>query len=158
MYLSCPTCHLRVFRRPDEVTAERCPRCGASASVSLQRERMQRRVGAAVDGFAFDVVRHGTTTTLRVTGEVDVSNQEQLHAAGATAARRCECLVVDMTGTTFLSSSGVRALLEVRKVIQADGGRMITLVRSDGAAARVIELCSLTEHLGVVHEPSAVTA
>jgi len=157
MYLTCPCCHLRVFRRPDEFTDERCPRCGERTTVSFRRDRILR-AAPALGAFEHDVVRQGTTTTLRVSGEVDVADQDRLRAAGVAAARGCECLVVDLTTTTFLSSSGVRALVEIREAVEACGGRMVALVEEDGAAARVIELCALGEHLGVAHEPDRTAA
>src|SRR3954464_2645426 len=119
MYLTCSSCHLRVFRRHDELYAERCPRCGQHTTASF--ERTQRSVLAALDEFACDTVRQGTTTTLQVSGEVDVSNQERLHAAGIAAAGGCECLVADLTATTFLASGGVRALVEIRQLVDARG-------------------------------------
>jgi anti-anti-sigma factor len=154
MYLTCPSCHLRVYRRPEDCSDERCPRCGENTTVSFRRERILRAALPVIDAFACDTVRHGTTTTLQVSGEVDVSSQERLHSAGVTAAEGCEYLVADLTATTFLSSSGVRALVEIRQVVDAGGGRMVTLVEDGGAAAKVIHLCGLSEHLGVVREPA----
>ena len=153
MYLACPTCHLGVFRRPDEPIAERCPHCGARASMSQHRERVRRSAELASEDFACDVVRQGTTSTLRVSGAVDMSEQRRLQAAGIRAAQGCERLVVDMTQTTFISSSGVLALMGIAQATQDGGAQMITLVRRDGPVAKVIELCALSEHLGIVDEP-----
>jgi anti-anti-sigma factor len=153
MYLSCPTCNLQVFRRPDDLGALRCPRCGARATVTLRDNGNPRQAALDLDPFACEVVRQGTTTTLRITGEVDIARQHRLHAAGATAAKDCECLVVDLTATSFLSSSGVRALVEIRQATDARGARLVTLVRRGGAPAHVIALCGLDDHLGLVHEP-----
>jgi anti-anti-sigma factor len=152
MYLTCPTCNLEVFRRPDEVTDERCPRCAQSTTVSARHEQIVR--APAPDEFGCKTLRQGTTTTLHVSGEVDVASQSRLHTAGVIAAEGCECLVADLTATTFLASGGVRALVEIRRVVDARGGRMVTLVQDGGPAAQVIALCGLSEHLGVVQEPA----
>jgi anti-anti-sigma factor len=148
VYLTCPSCHLSVFRRPGDNVDGRCPRCGSLDTLTLQLDP------AAIepDVFGIDVTLRGTTAIVTVRGDVDLCNQEQLRSAGADAARQAECVVVDLTDVTFLDSSGIGALLMIRGVVGDNGTRMVVVAPARGPADRVIELCGLEQHLGVVRD------
>ena len=98
---------------------------------------------------SFRVARdvRGTTQIVTVHGDVDLAGREALtdvidRAIGLLPAR----VVVDMTATTFMDSSGVRCLLRAQKHADA---RQVDLVVIPGppAARRVLALCGADRQL-----------
>ncbi|GIG28132.1 STAS domain-containing protein [Cellulomonas marina] len=86
-----------------------------------------------------------TTTTLTVTGDLDLGQRDQFPEVTArVGSLRRQLLVVDMCGVTFLDSTGAAFLISL-----ADGGRRrgaATVLR--GAAARdlfVLEICGVLD-------------
>ena len=60
---------------------------------------------------------------VRITGEVDMSHEEELRGELRTAvAADARGIVVDLTECEFIDSSGVRALLLSRKAKNSEGG------------------------------------
>jgi anti-sigma B factor antagonist len=149
MYLTCPTCHISVFRRPGEELNDRCPRCHARVTLTLTLP--QDPVVVELEAFQVDVSRQGTTAIVSVHGEIDLSNEARLRSAGADAARDAEYVVVDLTDVDFIDSAGIRALIVLRDVVE-DSGRMVVVAPPDSPADRLIELCGLSSHLGVVRD------
>jgi anti-sigma B factor antagonist len=148
VYLTCPRCRLSAFRRPGDDGDDRCPRCGSRATLTLQLDP----VGRAPDAFSVDVSRRGATTIVSARGDVDLSTEAGLRSAGADAARHAECVVVDLTDVTFLDSTGIRALVVIRGVVDDNGARMVVVAPAGGPASAVIELCGLEQQLGVVRD------
>jgi anti-anti-sigma factor len=66
-------------------------------------------------------------------------------------------LVLDMTATTFIDSTGVRALLHADRRSARSGSRLV-VVAGDGAVRRVLELCQLDGRLTLVSDRPAPTA
>ena len=97
--------------------------------------------------FRVDRDVRGTTQIVTVHGDVDIAGREALtdvlhRAIGLLPAR----VVVDMTGTTFMDSSGVRCLVRAHKHADA---RQVDLVVIPGppAARRVLALCGADRQL-----------
>ena len=80
-------------------------------------------------------------------GELDLDGvervTEELERAEAGAARR---IVLDLSGLTFLDSSGVRMIVCANLRSQADGGRL-RLVRGSPRVQRVFELTGVLDRL-----------
>jgi anti-sigma B factor antagonist len=90
---------------------------------------------------------------LPLTGELDV--------AGATAAHKRllgldlhpgDRLVLDLTGLTFMDSTGVRLILQAREHALRHGAAL-AVVRGPEAVMRVLELVGLDQQLDVVARP-----
>jgi anti-anti-sigma factor len=95
----------------------------------------------------FDVER-GTVAgrpALTVRGELDLSTVERLAtAADELFAASVGALVIDLTSTTFLDSSGARTLLAVARKAEATGTRLHVLApRSNGPVRLTIDLLDL---------------
>jgi anti-anti-sigma factor len=74
---------------------------------------------------AFEVgeERRGPVTVLRLAGEVDVAASGTVRARVDGAAGGA--LVVDLSGVTFVDSSGLRELLRARMECERRGGRLV---------------------------------
>lgn len=87
----------------------------------------------------------GEAATLRVGGEVDMSNAETVfNTSGVNGARS---LTVDLTGVTFMDSSGLAMLIEVVKAVGESAANI--LVRAGSRVERLLEVSGLEDFLNV---------
>ena len=94
-----------------------------------------------------------TGRLLQVTGELDISTVGRLRAAVQSAlAEQPSTLLVDLTGTHFIDSTGCRELVRCAKTGTA-GGVAVEVVAPPGnwRVRRVIDLVQLSE-LVPVHD------
>ncbi|MEN3280724.1 MAG: hypothetical protein V7607_1864 [Solirubrobacteraceae bacterium] len=117
----------------------------------------------ALPSFELTVQRYDSVATVVVSGELDLATAPRLSAA-VSEHRDAKVLVLDMTATTFIDSTGVRALLQADHRSAGSGSRLV-VVAGDGAVRRVLELCQVDGRLTIVSdhpapaaEPSASTA
>lgn len=86
---------------------------------------------------------------LSVRGEVDIATVSELEEKiGSVDASHA--LVVDLTATDFMDSSGLRLLVSSHERFSADG-RQFRLAVSPGPIARLLDVTGLLAHLEV-HE------
>ena len=92
----------------------------------------------------------GERSVLRLSGELDLETVAELrmHAQAELAARRCATLSIDMSGISFVDSSGLGLLVELRQMAAVSGIRL-ELANVPAGAARVIEIAGLTAALGL---------
>jgi anti-sigma B factor antagonist len=102
----------------------------------------------------FDI---GRTTVLgvpvlRVTGELDLTTAPLLGtAADEELAGRPSALTVDLSPTTFLDSSGARALSQLARRAATDGVKLQVVCPPDNTAVRlVIDLLELRSVVPVI--------
>lgn len=89
----------------------------------------------------------GLLYVLELTGELDLATAATLPAAlGPVARSRVERLLVDLRGVTLLDSTGVRALLHVRRWMYNRGGR-VRFVCHHEPAGRVLAMMGLYDAL-----------
>jgi anti-sigma B factor antagonist len=98
---------------------------GGTAGCGVSRE--------ALDGGAWLFVVHG---------EVDLASADRVRdALMAVASDGAEALVVDLSGCTFLDSSGLRALLEARRALAApDGAPGLVIAAPGDQPRRLLEM------------------
>jgi len=96
----------------------------------------------------------GGVTRLDLTGELDLTGAEPLaEAVEAALASGASELLLDLTGTTFIDSAGVGALLSAQRRTDASGAafRLISPPGSEGRL--VIDLAGLAKLLNLETEP-----
>jgi len=94
------------------------------------------------------VVSESGQTGVTISGEIDASNSADLCASILSAAAVCKApLLVDLTGVTFIDSTGLRALGDVSRAVSASGSRMV-LCNAPRPVLRIIEIMGLGESLG----------
>ena len=99
-----------------------------------------------VDGeLLLEVASQGPAATVSVRGELDASTAPDLadvclsvHGQGARD------LVIDLTDTTFLDSSGLRALIEAHRLF-SDGGNL-ALANASEPVRRLLEITGLDDY------------
>ena len=92
------------------------------------------------------VSEHAGVPVVRLDGEVDLSNIDEVrHAVFASADAGHGCLVVDLTGTTYLDSTAVRLLFDLAVRLQARRRRLRLVVSDATIVRRVLVLTKLDE-------------
>jgi anti-sigma B factor antagonist len=86
-------------------------------------------------------VRH-----LVLSGELDMAAVPDLRRRLSECAGQSECLVVDMSGLTFLDSTGIHFLLDLNTLAERDGWSL-RLVPGPPQIQRVLEIAGVTELL-----------
>jgi anti-sigma B factor antagonist len=87
---------------------------------------------------------------VRLTGEFDLAGVEgfERKLAGEPGARG-DTLVLDLSGLTFIDSSGLRAVVMVDHRVRAEGKRCL-IVRGPERVERVLDLTGVSERLDLV--------
>jgi anti-sigma B factor antagonist len=93
--------------------------------------------------FAMSSERDGDVHAIRLFGELDLASagdaQAELERAEAGDAR---AIVLDLSGLTFMDSSGVRLVVTAHARSRADANRL-ELVRGPAAVQRVFQICGV---------------
>ncbi len=98
-------------------------------------------------GFNIETVSHADHVHLQVEGELDLATAPTLHEALVRAeAGDASLVVIDLTGTSFIDSTGLRTLLEADVRSRADGNRLRIAGASD-QARRLLRLTGLLDRL-----------
>jgi anti-sigma B factor antagonist len=84
-------------------------------------------------------------------GELDLTGAPRLLEAVRSDGGR-ERVVIDLESVSFMDSSGLRALIEARR-ISADLGRGFALARPSDAVMRVLQLVDLTAEFELLDAP-----
>jgi len=92
---------------------------------------------------------------LTMAGEIDMANAEDYLALARAIIAGCHaeadtCLTIDLSGVTFMSSSGLNMLVEVRRAT-TDAGMELRLVRILERVSQLLEITALTDHFGVAN-------
>ncbi len=97
-----------------------------------------------------EIDRRNGAFLVRLIGEIDLSNVDQLqeHLNGAFPSD--QNVVLDLTGIEYIDSQGLRLLMQLSGR-QASGGSKLQLVAPPGRFAReVLEMTSLDEDIEVL--------
>ncbi|WP_207837943.1 STAS domain-containing protein [Williamsia soli] len=88
------------------------------------------------------------TTILSVEGEIDLLTAPQLTEALLTAiTAESRCLIIDLTGTTFLSSAGMQVLIDAQSAVSPSGH--LGVVANGPATAGIMKLVGLDNILTI---------
>ncbi|MEU5633088.1 STAS domain-containing protein [Streptomyces rishiriensis] len=67
---------------------------------------------------------HPTRTVITVAGDMDLQTYPELAQAASLVPAHCTTLEMDLSGVSFMDSSGLNLLLLLRRRLQAHGGRL----------------------------------
>jgi anti-sigma B factor antagonist len=103
-------------------------------------------VSDILDEVPFEVLaeRTGVAVRMRVTGELDLNREGELHAAvdEVLATGGLDRLILDVQGLQFIDSSGLRALLTCRDRARA-AGVTFRLAVSPGPVTRLLAVAGV---------------
>lgn len=90
----------------------------------------------------------GHVIIARVTGEVDLSNVEEVSVALTDAvAQNASSLLLDLTATTYLDSTGVRLVFELAERLHARRQELRLVVSDTAVVRRVLVLTHVGEQV-----------
>jgi anti-anti-sigma factor len=95
-----------------------------------------------------DELRDGIRV-LHVAGELDLGNAARVGEALGARTEAPAAVVIALSEVTFIDSTGVRELLEARRLSEESGGRLALLAPSR-PVQRVLELSQLIEVFEVI--------
>jgi anti-anti-sigma factor len=100
--------------------------------------------------FIVDVSRQGTTSTIALSGECDLVQQERLRTViRVVLAARPECVVLDLSDLSFIDSAGIQVVVEL-STAAADNGHHLVVLPGARQVQRMFELCGLTSRVPFV--------
>ncbi len=89
-------------------------------------------------------------------GELDLSTVEKVeNELGAVEASEAKLLVLDLSGLSFLDSTGLRLMVSADQRAQKDGRRLV-IVKGPEPVQRVFSITKLDEALEMVDDLSEV--
>jgi anti-anti-sigma factor len=91
---------------------------------------------------AFTSDHQDDATVLSVSGEIDMASAEALRQRVDDLDIAHGTLVMDLAGVGFVDSSGLGALLGIKKQLETDGVRLL-LARVSPAVARLFEITKM---------------
>jgi anti-sigma B factor antagonist len=104
-----------------------------------------RNKNCRAENVTFDVSASvcGTTHVISLRGELDLSTAEELDAVLEQAfAKRAESLVIDLSESTFIDSTGIRSLLAAQRRAERCKTRLV-IVPAPPEVQRVFKVCGL---------------
>ncbi len=102
--------------------------------------------------YELELIEHPGGTIAAVSGEIDLSSAGELGGRlSAVVAAAPQTLVIDLTGVTFLDSSGLRLLLRLKRELLEYGGKLV-VVPGGSRVARLFELTGADQDLELAGE------
>jgi anti-sigma B factor antagonist len=107
---------------------------------------------AVVTGFNVEVRREGGDAIVAVQGELDIATAPRLNEAVATALEGPPArLVIDLSATGFIDSSGIRALARAHHDVESTPTRLMVVCPPENRDVhQVLTLVGLDQTLPVV--------
>ena len=107
--------------------------------------------------FALTIARNGSHTVVSLRGELDIAAEGELAAGlGLVLAPPTQVLTVDLRELSFLDSTGLRALVQLRTRCEAHGCRLL-LIPGGPTVRRAFDVSGLTAHFTIV-DPSEISS
>ncbi len=103
-------------------------------------------MGTPDDALTLDVRRDEHATTIVATGALDLASAAELRTAAHAASDGAREVVLDLRDLTFIDSSGLGTLLNLRGELRREGVAMV-VETEDGPVRRALESTGLGELL-----------
>jgi anti-anti-sigma factor len=102
-----------------------------------------------VEGIELKVDRNKTKATVLVAGEIDLTSAPQLddEVTGLIEGSVSE-LTIELTGVSFMDSTGLRVLLKASKLLESAGGSLV-LKQPSEPVRRLLEVSGLDTHFQI---------
>jgi anti-sigma B factor antagonist len=113
----------------------------------------------AVADLDVQIQAHPGQAILVLHGELDLATKSRLHEVvmAQLGVSGLGTLGLDLTGITFLDSTGISVLVELRRQAQ-ERGISTEIVAVSQRAARVLTIVGLADSFGIPPDPDAVPA
>jgi anti-anti-sigma factor len=89
------------------------------------------------------------TVVVRLSGEIDLSNADELHGRIRHMVSGAPIAVVDLAGIAYIDSQGLRLLERLSDQLEGEGGRLEVVAPPDCVARDVLELTGMSEDITI---------
>ena len=104
-------------------------------------------------GDALDITSEDTIVVARLRGEIDLANAKPIGSLVAGAVTNdATGVVLDLTDTTYLDSSGVHLVFDLNERLVARQQRLVLAIPAESRIRRVLELVNVESVVPVVTE------
>jgi len=104
-------------------------------------------------GDALDITTEDTIVVARLKGEIDLANAKPIGSLVAGAVTNdATGVVLDLTDTTYLDSSGVHLVFDLNERLVARQQRLVLAIPAESRIRRVLELVNVESVVPVVTE------
>jgi anti-sigma B factor antagonist len=101
-------------------------------------------------GLWIELSDQGTTTTIALHGEWDLAQQDAArHAIQLALAREPERVVLDLTGLTFMDSTGIHGVIELARGTARLKANLVVILGSR-VVRRLFEICQPREPITII--------
>jgi stage II sporulation protein AA (anti-sigma F factor antagonist) len=115
-----------------------------------QRESLRAAQLSRLGQLSVSSERQGDVHTICLFGELDLATADAAaDEIGRVEADDARSIVLDLSGLTFMDSSGVRLMLTAHARSRGDANRL-TMLRGGAAVQRVLEMCGVDRLLPFV--------
>lgn len=105
-------------------------------------------------GFAVESTTEGDAVIISVRGDVDLATAPALRAECERAVERTpEIVRLDLSGLTFLDSSGISVLVKTHQELEGQGGTLV-LHRVDDRTRRILDVAGLADFFERSDQPA----
>jgi anti-sigma B factor antagonist len=112
-----------------------------------QRESLRAAHVSKLGELTLSSEREGDVHTICLFGELDLATADgAADEIGRAEASDARSIVIDLSGLTFMDSTGVRLMLNAHARSRANANRL-TMLRGGAAVQRVLELCGVDQLL-----------
>lgn len=102
-----------------------------------------------MDGIDLKIDRNGTTATVVVAGEIDLTSAPRLDdEVTGLIEDSVNSLTISLEGVSFMDSTGLRVLLKASKLLESSGGTLV-LGRPSDPVRRLLEVSGLDTHFQI---------
>jgi len=86
---------------------------------------------------------------IRLHGEIDLSNAEQLQQQLEDAVEGYSQVIVDLTKITYLDSQGLRIIKKIRDKFAREDTALILVAPSTSVSRQVLEIARMTDYVEI---------
>jgi anti-anti-sigma factor len=130
-------------------------RCISTAPLDLETDREHATTRRADGELRLTTERHGAAAVIHLAGELDIASAPQLIDTIRTLEAPCDCIVLDLSGLTFIDSTGLHLAVDQYKRAARDGFEFV-MAGAHGHVLRTLELSGLDVALPIAPDVSSV--
>jgi anti-anti-sigma factor len=97
--------------------------------------------------FEIRILQQAGVRVLAISGDVVVETAGRLEAELAVAVTTADDVLLDLSDTPFMDSTGLRVILAARDEAEAAGRRIVLVVRPDGQVEGLLDFTEVKERL-----------
>jgi anti-anti-sigma factor len=86
---------------------------------------------------------------VRLSGEIDLSNSDQLQQQLESAIEGSDLVVIDLTEIEYLDSQGLRLIKQLCNQVDRDGSELRLVAPPDSIARQVLEMARMSDYVEI---------